>query len=85
MQRSYLLTVSQLRSQPIIELLHKKAIVAAIAWASLYLKLKRIECEFKERLSIQTNYSDLNSLRSFRRHIGALYLNEIETYGQSDN
>ena len=59
MQRSYLLAVSQLRSQNIIELLHKKAIVAAIAWASLYLKLKRIECDFKERLSIQKHQPDI--------------------------
>jgi hypothetical protein len=39
MQRSRLLPVSQLRSLPIIELLHKRALVAAKAWASLYPKL----------------------------------------------
>jgi len=35
-QRSYLLTVSQMRSQAFIELLYRKALVAAKAWASLY-------------------------------------------------
>ena len=36
MQRSHLLSVSQLRSQTSIELLHKKTLVAAKVWGSHY-------------------------------------------------
>lgn len=53
MQRSHLLSVSQLRSRRYIELLHKRALVAAKAWASHYPKKEFKRDEIQDELSIQ--------------------------------